>query len=92
MFRYLVSFRGVNKLVTVEDKRKLKSRCAEVFGCVGDEVAVEVFLEEYGEYADVPEPADFPDKGKIRLRVTPNHSIASASTEPAPSASDMEIR
>ena len=91
MYRYLVNFHGVNKLVVVEDKAQLVSKCAGAFGCEEQCIAVDFFLEDFGDYASITKPEEMPDKGKIRLRVDLEAvSICSASTIPA--SSELDIR
>lgn len=83
MYRYLVSLGDVNKLVSVDCKKQLKTKCAQAFNYAEGCICLEVFLDEFGDYAEVADD-ELPDKGKIRLRLVEDNTASFSSVDTVP--------
>lgn len=89
MYRYLVSLGDVNKLVSVDCKTQLKTKCAQAFNYAEGCICLEVFLDEFGDYAEVADD-ELPDKGKVRLRLVEDNAASFSSVDTVPITSVSE--
>lgn len=67
MFEYLAHYRGCKRLVRVENKGDVIEKICEKFNLAVGDFSTRVYLDTFHDVANVSEPSDLPDQGKLFL-------------------------